>query len=115
MKGTTVFDCTLIEMDKHHSDQKGNITVVENGKTIPFNVKRASSLQAEVSTSRWMTATSNVRSPLTVPTRDCWSFPVSGGTLTIFQQDPFVWFWLRKNMTKQTTLGIMKIFLNGKK
>lgn len=36
----TVFDCTLIEMDKHHSDEKGNITVVENNSTIPFSVKR---------------------------------------------------------------------------
>ena len=40
MKDTSVFDCTLIEMDKHHSDDKGNITVVENCKTVPFNVKR---------------------------------------------------------------------------
>ncbi len=37
---STVFDCTLIEMDKHHSDEKGNITVVENNSTIPFDVKR---------------------------------------------------------------------------
>jgi len=36
---TTVFDCSLIEMDKHHSNI-GNITVVENNKTIPFSVKR---------------------------------------------------------------------------
>ena len=41
MRDTTVFDCTLIDMDRHHSDDKGNITVVENGKTVPFNVKRA--------------------------------------------------------------------------
>ena len=40
MKNTTDYDCTMIEMDKHHSDRKGNITVVENGKTIPFEVKR---------------------------------------------------------------------------
>ena len=40
MNDTSVFDCTLIEMDKHHSDDKGNITVVENCKTVPFNVKR---------------------------------------------------------------------------
>lgn len=40
MKNNTVFDCTVIEMDKHHSDNKGNITVVENSKTIPFDVKR---------------------------------------------------------------------------
>jgi len=35
-----VFDCTMIELDKHHSDRKGNLTVVENGKTLPFDVKR---------------------------------------------------------------------------
>ncbi|HJH60369.1 MAG TPA: FdtA/QdtA family cupin domain-containing protein [Bacteroidetes bacterium] len=40
MKKTTVFDCTLIELDKHHSDAKGNISVVENGKAVPFQVKR---------------------------------------------------------------------------
>lgn len=35
-----VFDCTIIELDKHHSDRKGNLTVVENGQTFPFDVKR---------------------------------------------------------------------------
>ena len=36
-----VYDCTVIELDRHHSDRKGNISVVENGKDIPFDVKRA--------------------------------------------------------------------------
>lgn len=40
MRASSVFDCTMIEMDKHHSDNKGNITVVENSKTVPFDVKR---------------------------------------------------------------------------
>ena len=35
-----VFDCSMIELDKHHSERKGNLTVVENGKTLPFDVKR---------------------------------------------------------------------------
>ena len=35
-----VFDCTMIELDKHHSERKGNLTVIENGKTLPFDVKR---------------------------------------------------------------------------
>lgn len=35
-----VFDCTMLELDKHHSDRKGNLTVVENGRTLPFDVKR---------------------------------------------------------------------------
>lgn len=35
-----VFDCTMVELDKHHSNRKGNLTVVENGKTFPFDVKR---------------------------------------------------------------------------
>jgi hypothetical protein len=30
----------MIELDRHHSDRKGNITVVENNKTVPFEVKR---------------------------------------------------------------------------
>ena len=37
---STVYDCTIIELDKHHSDRKGNITVVENNLTVPFEVKR---------------------------------------------------------------------------
>ena len=40
MKDTKVFDCTMIELSRHHSDRKGNITVIENGVTVPFNVKR---------------------------------------------------------------------------
>ena len=40
MKTSTVYDCTMIEMDKHHSDRKGNISVVENGIAVPFEVKR---------------------------------------------------------------------------
>ena len=43
-----VFDCTMVELDKHHSDRKGNLTVIENGDsstgsgqgTLPFDVKR---------------------------------------------------------------------------
>lgn len=35
-----VSDCRIIELDKHHSDRKGNLTVVENGVTLPFGVKR---------------------------------------------------------------------------
>ena len=40
MKKTTVYDCSIIKLDQHHSDRKGDICVVENGVTIPFNVKR---------------------------------------------------------------------------
>ena len=36
----SVFDCSIFELDRHHSDRKGNLSVVENGKTLPFNVKR---------------------------------------------------------------------------
>lgn len=35
-----VFDCTMIELDKHHSDRRGNLSVVQNGDTVPFDVKR---------------------------------------------------------------------------
>ena len=36
----SVYDCTMIELDKHHSERKGNLTVIENGQTLPFDVKR---------------------------------------------------------------------------
>jgi len=36
---STVFDCSVIDMAKVHSDN-GNITVIENGDNIPFEVKR---------------------------------------------------------------------------
>lgn len=35
-----VFDCNIIELDKHHDNRKGNISVVENNLTLPFDVKR---------------------------------------------------------------------------
>lgn len=40
MKSSSVFDCSIIELSRHHSDRKGDISVVENGKTLPFDVKR---------------------------------------------------------------------------
>ena len=47
MEKYSVFDCSIIELDKHHSDRKGNLTVVQNGGsadsttgTLPFDVKR---------------------------------------------------------------------------
>ena len=39
MKGNTVYDCTMVDLDKKNK-KKGNITVVENGITVPFDVKR---------------------------------------------------------------------------
>jgi len=39
MKHTTVDDCKIIRLSKHHRPQ-GNLTVVENGKDVPFDVKR---------------------------------------------------------------------------
>ena len=38
-KKSTVYNCSIIELDKHHHE-KGNITVVENNKEVPFDVKR---------------------------------------------------------------------------
>ena len=40
MNKNTVYECTIIELNKHHRDSVGNISVVENGITIPFDVKR---------------------------------------------------------------------------
>ncbi len=39
MTNSTVYDCSIIELNKHHRPQ-GNISVVENGMDVPFDVKR---------------------------------------------------------------------------
>lgn len=39
LKNNTVSDCSIIDMSKVHTDV-GNITVLENGENIPFDVKR---------------------------------------------------------------------------
>jgi len=38
-KNNTVFDCAIVDMSKVHT-VSGNITVLENGDNIPFDVKR---------------------------------------------------------------------------
>ena len=39
LKDNTVYDCSVIDVSKVHNES-GNITVVENGENIPFDVKR---------------------------------------------------------------------------
>ena len=39
LKNNTVDDCSVIDVSKIHNEA-GNITVVENGENIPFDVKR---------------------------------------------------------------------------
>ncbi len=39
MRDSRVYDCSIIEFDRHHHDS-GNLTVVENDRTIPFAVRR---------------------------------------------------------------------------
>ncbi len=36
----SVYDCTIVELDKHHSERRGNLSVVQNSDTVPFDVKR---------------------------------------------------------------------------
>lgn len=36
---SSVYNCSIIEIDKHHHE-KGNISVIENGVTVPFEVNR---------------------------------------------------------------------------
>ena len=40
MEKFNVYDCTIIELDQHHSERMGNLTVVQNSETVPFAVKR---------------------------------------------------------------------------
>ncbi len=39
MKSSTVYNCSILEIEKHHN-ALGSISVVENEKTVPFDVKR---------------------------------------------------------------------------
>ena len=36
----SVSDCHIVELDRHHSERKGDICVVENGQTVSFDTKR---------------------------------------------------------------------------
>lgn len=40
MEKYSVEDCIVVELNQHHSDRKGNLSVVENGVTLPFDIKR---------------------------------------------------------------------------
>lgn len=40
MERYNVYDCSIIELDKHHSERMGNLSVVQNDETVPFAVKR---------------------------------------------------------------------------
>ncbi|MDE6109653.1 MAG: FdtA/QdtA family cupin domain-containing protein [Muribaculaceae bacterium] len=39
-KTATVHDCGIIELDRHHSRRKGDLSVVESCATVPFDVRR---------------------------------------------------------------------------
>jgi hypothetical protein len=39
LKNNTVFECAIVDLSKVHNSS-GNITVLENGSNIPFEVKR---------------------------------------------------------------------------
>ncbi len=39
MNKPTIYDCSIIEIGKHQHE-KGNISVIENGRSIPFEVNR---------------------------------------------------------------------------
>lgn len=36
----TVYDCSVIELDRHPSERLGNLSVIQSGETLPFDVKR---------------------------------------------------------------------------
>lgn len=37
---TNVYSCSIIEFNRHHSDRQGDLCVVENSVTVPFDVRR---------------------------------------------------------------------------
>ncbi len=40
MKGSKVYDCSIVEFPRHHSDRRGNLSVVTGGVSVPFGVRR---------------------------------------------------------------------------
>lgn len=40
MNNNSVFDCSVIEYSKHHSERKGSLSVIEANNTVPFDIKR---------------------------------------------------------------------------
>lgn len=40
MNKFTVDDCSIIELDRHHDEVRGNLSVVQHHKDIPFDIKR---------------------------------------------------------------------------
>lgn len=36
----TVFDCSVIELERHASPRLGNLSVIQSNETLPFDVKR---------------------------------------------------------------------------
>ena len=129
----TVYDCTIIEFDKHHSDRKGNLTVVENGIAVPFDVKRVYYLydipggesrgsHAHKALQQLIIAASgsfkvtlddgNVKRTFTLnrPYQGLYVSLASGAILMTFPQVRCVWCWRASCMTKRIILGIMMNF-----
>lgn len=40
MRNSSVYDCSVIDLGRHQSPRLGNLSVVEGGSTVPFDVKR---------------------------------------------------------------------------
>ena len=36
----SVYECSIIELDKHRSDRKGKLRVVQSNSVVPFDIKR---------------------------------------------------------------------------
>ena len=36
----TVYDCSVVALERHPSERLGNLSVIQSGETVPFDVKR---------------------------------------------------------------------------
>ena len=120
MKSSSVYDCTIIELDKHHHE-KGNITVVENSTTIPFEVKRSYYLydvpggesrggHAHRELSQLIVAASGSFSVTLDDGKVKRTFPASGVLWMIFLLVLYAWFWLLIFMMKVIIYVIINVF-----
>ncbi len=37
---SSVYDCSVIVLSRHHSDRKGNLSIVENNSSVSFGIRR---------------------------------------------------------------------------
>ena len=132
LKNNTVFDCSIINLSKIYNET-GNITVIENGKNILFDVKRVYYLydipggetrggHAHYELEQYVIAASGSFDVILDDGKNRKTFTLNRPNLALhivpglwrelgnFSSDQFAWYWPPISMTKVTMLEILVNF-----